>query len=115
MKEIDLSTIKLGTMRVRKNGGTVYVQEYVHGGWEYTQLHSNQTLTSVIDELNRRGYEFLGRDHHKFYYYARSESALTIPAEAIENGIWIRPYYDTIAGAWRDPIVGLFDENGVLP
>lgn len=113
MRIANLSTIKLGDMRVRKNCQPfgVYVQERVAGGWEYTQLHNDQTLTSVVAELKRRNYKFVGRDEN---YYVYSDTP-TIPADVIDkDGVWSRPYYDTTAGAWRDPIAGLFNDNGPI-
>lgn len=63
----------VGDMRVTKRETIVYVQEYVPWGWEYTQLHNNQTLTSCVAELIRRGYHYIGRDQEDSVFYYRKQ------------------------------------------
>jgi hypothetical protein len=71
-----LTPLSLGDIRVIKRGRYVYCQELVSGGWVNTELHPNQTLTSVIRALRRSGFKYMGRKKEDtVFYYHRLPSA----------------------------------------
>lgn len=72
MKIANPGNIKLGDMRIIRRGHRAYTQEYVPGGWEYTQLANDQTLTYCIAELIRRGFKYMGTEPgDTVYYYSK--------------------------------------------
>lgn len=96
VKAIDPNTHVLGDMRVVKHKGIVLVQEAVAGGWEYTQLHNKQTLTSCHARLRQLGYSHVGRDAQGWLYYSKQVTLLLA-----DGGMWSTSGYHLVTGIHR--------------
>lgn len=85
MKIANPGKIKLGDMRIIKRGHRVYTQEYVPGGWEFTQLANDQTLTYCIVELTSRGFKYMGTEPGDTVYYYSKQLPTTAEAFSVED------------------------------
>lgn len=77
MRIANPGAISLGDMRILKRRRRVFVQEYVPGGWQYTQLHPGQTLTSCVRALKQKGFTYFGREPGDTVYYYHPARPLT--------------------------------------